>query len=151
MARATDVTRKIKREVERELWGRAAARCEFSDCNRLLYKSGVTQEPVNVAEMAHIYSFSKDGPRGWGPFTFNKSGLNDVANLMLACHDCHKLIDDDKKGEKYSAELLKRWKSEHETRVRIATGIPATKRSHVVFYGSRIGDENSPLQFALAH
>lgn len=49
------LTRAIKREVERELWGRAAARCEFSDCNRLLYKSPVTQEAVNLAEMAHIY------------------------------------------------------------------------------------------------
>lgn len=151
MAKPTDVTRRIKREVERELWGRAAARCEFSDCNRLLYKSGVTQESVNLAEMAHMYSFSKDGPRGWGPFTINKAGLNDVANLMLVCHDCHKLIDDDKKGEKYSADLLKRWKSEHETKVRIATGIPASKRSHVVLYGSRIGDENSPLHFGAAY
>src|ERR1035437_8343935 len=49
-----------------ELWGRAGARCEFSDCNRLLYKAPVTRERVNLAEMAHIYSFSKDGPRGRG-------------------------------------------------------------------------------------
>lgn len=144
------LTRAIKREVERELWGRAAARCEFNDCNRLLYKSSVTQEAVNLAEMAHIYSFSKDGPRGWGSFTRMPAALNDVANLMLVCHDCHKKIDQDKKGERYSADLLKKWKAEHETRVRIATGITANKRSHVVLYGSRIGDENSPLQTVVA-
>ena len=57
-----EVTRHIKAGVERELWGRAAARCQFSDCNRLLYKSPVTQESVNLAEMAHI-SFSKAGSR----------------------------------------------------------------------------------------
>lgn len=147
---AKEVTRHIKSEVERELWGRAAARCQFSDCNRLLYKSPVTQEPINLAEMAHIYSFSKVGPRGWGPFTSNPIGLNDVSNLMLTCHDCHKKIDQDKKGERYSADLLKKWKAEHETRVRIATGITASKRSHVVLYGSRIGDENSPLQNTVA-
>lgn len=145
-----EVTRHIKSEVERELWGRAAARCQFSDCNRLLYKSPVTQEPVNLAEMAHIYSFSKDGPRGWGPFKTNPVGLNDVSNLMLVCHDCHKKIDQDKKGERYSADLLRSWKEAHETRVRIATGISVNKKSHVVFYGSRIGDENSPLQTAAA-
>lgn len=144
------LTRAIKREVERELWGRAAARCEFGDCNRLLYKSPVTQEAVNLAEMAHIYSFSKDGPRGWGIFTRMPSALNDVGNLMLVCHDCHKKIDQDKNGERYTANLLKRWKAEHEARVRIATGISSNKKSHVVLYGSRIGDENSPLQTAVA-
>ncbi len=147
---AKEVTRHIKSEIERELWGRAAARCQFSDCNRLLYKSPITQEPVNLAEMAHIYSFSKYGPRGWGPFKSNLVGLNDVSNLMLVCHDCHKKIDQDKKGERYSADLLKKWKADHESRVRIATGALASKKSHVVLYGSRIGDENSPLQTAVA-
>ncbi|HYE19728.1 MAG TPA: SAVED domain-containing protein [Tepidisphaeraceae bacterium] len=150
MPKPKDVTRNIKIDVEREMWGRAAARCQFSDCNRLLYKHGVTQEPVNLAERAHIYSFSKRGPRGWGPFKFNRSGLNDVPNLMLVCHDCHKLIDDDKEGERYSADLLKRWKAEHEARVRLTTGIPPTKRTHVVLYGSRVGDENSPLTMGAA-
>lgn len=144
------LTRAIKREVERELWGRAAARCEFSDCNRLLYKSPVTQEPVNLAEMAHIYSFSKDGPRGWGIFTKVPAALNDVANLMLVCHDCHKKIDQDKNGERYSADLLKKWKAEHESRVRLVTGIAPGKKSHVVLYGARIGDESSPLQAGAA-
>jgi len=144
------LTRAIKREVERELWGRAAARCEFNDCNKLLYKSPVTQELVHLAEKAHIYSFSKDGPRGWGVFWKNPIGLNDVPNLMLVCHDCHLKIDQDEKGERYSADLLKKWKLEHEARVRIATGISPNKKSHVVLYGSRIGDENSPLQTAVA-
>lgn len=144
------LTRAIKSEVERELWGRAAARCEFDDCNRLLYKSPVTQEQVNLAEMAHIYSFSKHGPRGWGIFTRMPAALNDVGNLMLICHDCHKKIDQDKNGERYPADLLKRWKAEHESRVRTATGITANKRSHVVLFGSRIGDENSPLQKSVA-
>ena len=144
------LTRAIKREVERELWGRASARCEFSDCNRLIYKSPVTQEAVNLAEMAHIYSFSKAGPRGWGIFNRLPSALNEVENLMLVCHDCHKKIDQDKQGERYSADLLKKWKAQHEARVRIATGISANKKSHVILYGSRIGDESSPLQTAIA-
>ncbi len=61
-----EVTRYIKKEVERELWARAAGRCQFNGCNRILYKSPVTQERVNISEMAHIYSFSEAGPRGWG-------------------------------------------------------------------------------------
>lgn len=146
-----EVTRKIKKEVERELWGRAAARCQFDGCNKLLYKHSVTQEPVNLAEMAHIYSFSEDGPRGWGLFRLDRTGINDFHNLMLVCDGCHKLIDSDKLGVKYSAPLLKGWKEAHETRVRVATGITPEKRSHVVIYSTRIGDEGSPINMGMVY
>ena len=141
-----EVTRYIKKEVERELWARAAGRCQFNGCNRILYKSPVTQERVNISEKAHIYSFSQDGPRGWGPFQKNPESLNDVCNLMLMCHDCHKTIDQDTDGSKYSGSLLQQWKKEHEHRILIVTGIAVTRKSHVVFYGSNIGEQRSPLQ-----
>jgi len=86
------VTRPIDRKVERELWARAAARCQFSGCNKLLYKSAVTQESVNVSQNAHIYAFSENGPRGWGLFKTKPTSLNDVSNLMLMCYDCHKKL-----------------------------------------------------------
>jgi len=141
-----EVTRYIKREVERELWARAAGRCQFNGCNRILYRSPITQERVNISEKAHIYSFSEDGPRGWGPFKKKLQSLNDVGNLMLMCHDCHKTIDQDKDGSKYSGSLLQQWKKEHEHRVITVTGIAANRKSHVVFYGSNIGEQRSPLQ-----
>lgn len=148
MAKRTvkEVTRHIKKEVERELWARSAGRCQFNGCNRILYKSPVTQERVNISEKAHIYSFSEDGPRGWGPFKLKPQSLNDVSNLMLMCHDCHKTIDQDAEGSKYSASLLQEWKKEHEHRVTTVTGITANRKSHVVFYGSNIGEQRSPLQ-----
>jgi hypothetical protein len=141
-----EVTRHIKKTVERELWARAAGRCQFSGCNRILYNSPVTQEQVNISEMAHIYSFSNDGPRGRGIFKNNPQNLNNVENLMLMCHDCHKTIDKDKEGLKYSALLLQEWKKTHEFRVRTVTSIADDKKSHVVFYGSNIGKQKSPLQ-----
>lgn len=151
MGNVKDVSRHVKHEVERELWGRAAARCQFRGHNKLLYKHGLTQEPVNLAEKAHIYSFSEAGPRGWGRFRANRSGINDISNLLLVCHDCHKLIDEDKNGDVYTADLLKQWKHEHENRVVIASGMLPSVRSHVVLYGARIGDENSPLNMGLAY
>ena len=147
---ARDVTRYIKREVERELWARAAGRCQFQGCNRLIYRSPVTLERVNISEKAHIYSFSSEGPRGWGPFATNKSQLNDLANLLLVCHDCHKTIDQDLSGTRFPASLLIEWKRQHELRVRVVTGISPDKKSHVVLYGGKIGEENSPLQAELA-
>lgn len=142
-----EVTRHIKPTVERELWARAAGRCQFSGCNKFLYKSFVTQETVNLAQKAHIYSFSEKGPRGWGPFKLGLTGLNDISNLMLMCHSCHNKIDQDKKGIRYSPDLLIRWKTEHEQRVEIVTGIAPDKKSHIVLYGANIGSEKSPIEF----
>lgn len=71
-----------------------------------------------------------------------------LANLLLVCHE---LIDDDKEGVVYSADLLKRWKEEHEARVRVATEILPSKRSHVVFCSTRVGEEQSPLDMGIAY
>lgn len=141
-----EVTRYINRAIERELWARTAGRCQFDGCNRPVFKSPVTQEPVNISEKAHIYSFSEIGPRGWGSFVTNKKQLNEITNLMLVCHDCHKKIDQDKDGTRYSAELLIKWKDEHEKRIEIVTGVDPTKKSHVILYGANIGDQSSMMQ-----
>ncbi|TKS61677.1 MAG: HNH endonuclease [Nitrospira sp.] len=146
-----DVTRHIRRNVERELWARAAGRCQFSGCNRILYKSPVTQERVNISEKAHIYSFSCRGPRGRGTFNKNVRLLNEVGNLMLVCHDCHKKMDQEQDGGRYSADLLRQWKILHEKRVAIVTGVDPNKKSTVVLYGANIGDEKSPLRPLQAH
>lgn len=150
-ARLAQLTRNIKRTVERELWARAAGRCEFSGCNRILYRSPVTQENVNLSEKAHIYSFSSGGPRGQGPFKRRVHLLNSLANLLLVCHDCHFKIDKHKDGGRYSVDLLRRWKSEHEKRIAIVTGVAPHKKSTVVLYGANIGDESSPLHISQAH
>jgi hypothetical protein len=147
MTKDIKLTRSIDRATERELWARTGGRCEFRGCNKLLYKSSVTQERVNIAQMAHIYSFAETGPRGRGNFKKKTTGLNKVGNLILVCHGCHRKIDKDTKGVRYSATLLRGWKEEHETRIRIVTGIKSTQKSHVVFYHSRIGDERSPMEF----
>lgn len=145
---AKEITRHIKREVERELWARAAGRCQFNGCNRIVFKSPITQERVNISEKAHIYSFSEDGPRGWGPFVTNKRALNDISNLMLLCHDCHTTIDQDSEGTSYSAELLQEWKRAHEKRIAIVTGIDPSKKTHVVCYGANIGDHAAKIPTA---
>src|SRR5262245_29100238 len=114
---AKQVTRHIPPAVERLLWGRAAARCEFWGCNKALWKSPVTQESVNLAQKAHIYAFSSGGARGNKGLP--KKLLNDFDNLMLVCHGCHQKIDKDKDGGRYSVAVLREWKAAHERRVEI--------------------------------
>lgn len=145
------VSRSIPEGDQCELWGRAAGRCQFQGCNRPLFISEVTRERVNASQKAHIHSFSKDGPRGRGPFEKNATGLNGVANLMLLCYQCHRKIDRHKDGGRYNAGLLKEWKAAHERRVAIVTSIAPEKKSHVVLYGANIGERKIDVQPADAN
>ena len=138
----------VPRPLEAALWGLAAGRCEFNGCNRPLWKSGLTQEPVNIAEKAHIYAFSSGGPRGNEEIDADR--LNHFGNLMLVCHECHRAIDQEKDGGRYTAELLRKWKGDHERRIELACAIPLEKSSHVLLYGANIGDHTSPLRFGPA-
>ncbi len=142
----TEVTRNLKQKVVTALWARAAGRCEFNSCNRPLYKSPITQEQGNISEIAHIWSFSEKGPRGWSPSKSATKKLNKLSNLMLLCHDCHKIIDLDHDGVRYSVKLLRYWKEEHEKRIAIVSGVNPSKKSHIILYGANIGEEKSMLQ-----
>jgi hypothetical protein len=138
-----EVTRHIPHPVQLLLWGKAAGHCEFRGCNQILWRSPVTQEPVNIAEKAHIYAFSAGGSRG--NEGLKPEEINDIANLMLVCHACHRTIDKEKDGGRYTAALLQEMKSEHEARIERVTGIDPSHKSHVVLYGANIGDHDSPL------
>lgn len=97
------ITRKIKPITERMLWGVSAGVCEFKGCTRRLFTHHVTGENVNQSEKAHIYAFSKGGKRYWPLLKFSEK-INDIANLMLVCDGCHKLIDSE--DTNYTAEQL---------------------------------------------
>lgn len=141
-----DVTRKVKPEVTLLLWVLAGGRCQFRDCNELLYKSPVTQERVNRAQKAHIYSYSLVGSRGRGPYAQNAKGLNSTENLMLVCYGCHQKIDQKGGSTRYTAAQLQQWKQEHEARIVRVTGVNPKHKTHIVLYGSRIGEQDAPLQ-----
>lgn len=130
------------------LWGRAAGRCQFDGCNRELWKSPVTQERVNLAEKAHIYSFSADGPRGNRGVDGKR--LNALENLILVCDICHKTIDKNWSSDRYTVEQLQQWKAAHEARVARVTGIGPDKSSHILLFGSNIGDHQGPLHYRQA-
>ncbi len=136
-AQVREVTRHIPREISEVLWGRAAGRCQFRDCNCPLWKSPVTQEPVKLAERAHIYAFGGEGPRS--EKGFRTAGLNGLENLLLVCRNCHKTIDQHKDGGRYSAGVLKAMKREHESRVELVTGIFPKLRSQLLFYSTSVG------------
>lgn len=141
-------SREITRPVESMLWGRAAGRCEFEGCNQQLYKSKVTQEPVNVAQKAHIYAFSTGGPRGRKRGSTTQS--NGIENLMLVCGACHATIDKKWTQKRYTVAMLRKWKQAHERRVALVTDIGPDKRSHILLFHANIDAHRGPLQYRQA-
>ncbi len=142
-----DVTRHIPSWVQTLLWGRAAGRCEFTGCNRPLWKSDVTQETRNIAEKAHIRAFSGEGPRADDP-SWPELAVHDPANLLLLCHACHVTIDRVTGPERYTATRLRDMKQRHERRIEIVTAVAPGMASHVVTYGTFVGHHQALPTFA---
>ncbi|MFR3003903.1 MAG: hypothetical protein ACLTML_00425 [Blautia faecis] len=93
----------IPENVKRELWIKSGGRCEFRGCNKYLYKDGVTKQPRNLANIAHIVSWTPTGPRG----NQNSEKLaTDISNLMLTCSEHNNLIDDPRYVEMYPSRII---------------------------------------------
>ena len=125
----------IPENVKRELWIKSGGRCEFRGCNKYLYKDGVTKQPRNLANIAHIVSWTPTGPRG----NQNSEKLaTDISNLMLTCSEHNNLIDDPRYVEMYPVELLQQYKREHEERIYRVTGMGQEYGVHIIKMFSKI-------------
>jgi hypothetical protein len=71
-----------------------------------------------------------------------------MSNLILVCHGCHRKIDKERNGGRYSALLLQQMKAVHEQRIERVAGIAPEKTSHVLLYGANIGEYSSPLNYS---
>jgi hypothetical protein len=78
-----------------------------------------TGTPGYYAERAHIWAFSKRGPRGGGKN--RPTDIHHIDNLMLLCKDCHTKIDNE--PDVYSLEVLRKFKRDHEERIFGLTGL----------------------------
>lgn len=125
------------------LWAKAAGRCEYEGCNKLVYRDLLTKTEIRAADIAHVIAASPDGPRG-GPLSHSKQ--TDVRNLMLLCKKHHRLVDHEGETEHSIKELL-RMKQQHERRIEQQTEAKEDKQSHVLLYGANIGDKASPINF----
>ncbi len=90
--------------------------CAHPDCT----KKFIAEDGISiVSKICHIAAASEDGPR------FDKSMSDDerrsFENLILLCDEHHVMIDNKQNEDKYTTELLKKWKSDHETKIRELT------------------------------
>ncbi|MFE7404844.1 SAVED domain-containing protein [Isoptericola sp. NPDC057559] len=123
-------TRTIPERVARRVWVVAGGRCTF--CNRYLLSEEHTGQPVAVGQLAHIVGWTtKDGsPRGSDPLPLEDRNLED--NLILMCHDQHRVIDNRSLWDTYDAETLRMFKHAHERRIKQLTGLTEEDRSTVL-------------------
>lgn len=144
-----DVSRSIKPDTKLLLYVRAGGRCEFDGCNEYVLSHQLTHKTINLGQMAHIIAFSEDGPRGDGDGEKRPVDINNVDNLMLLCHRCHKLIDDHPK--EYSRETLVNYKKAHEERIFWLTSASPDRQTSVVILKSKIGEQIVKLSKAEIH
>lgn len=134
----------IPEKIKTQLWTLSGGRCEYSGCNKPLWRDDLTMTKMNKSYIAHIIADSSDGPRG---DKIRSSQLaQKFSNLMLMCDEHHRLIDkEDEAGHPES--LLIEMKKEHEKRIELLTSLIPPNKTHLVFYGSNIGNQGSPLSY----
>ncbi|WIY01836.1 SAVED domain-containing protein [Amycolatopsis mongoliensis] len=122
-------SRAIPERIARRVWVAAGGRCSM--CNRYLADEEFTSQDVMVGQLAHIvgWTTAAGSPRGSAPLPVGERNLAD--NLILLCHDQHKVVDDRSLWETYDTETLRGFKRRHERRIRKLTGL-ADDRSTTV-------------------
>lgn len=124
------------------LWGKAAGRCQYRGCNQALYRDDLTKAEFNTSYIAHIIADKPDGPRG--DKVLSEKLKADIENLMLLCDVHHRLVDiADVDG--HPVKLLTQMKAEHEGRIEALADIQDEMQSHILLYGAKVGDNDSPL------
>ncbi len=123
------------------IWGRAAGRCQFPGCNKLLIGDLIAgNNNLNTAYVAHIVAETESGPRG-DPIR-SPQLVDNPDNLMLMCDPHHRLIDREELAN-YPEDRLIAIKQSCEKRVELATDVAQNRASQVVRYGASIGINES--------
>lgn len=127
----------IKDSVRNALWARTAGRCTL--CNRrLLGDSRTYMHSVLLAELAHNVG-ATDGSRS--PRSAANDGSIDTEaeeNLLLLCHDCHKIIDHPEHIDLFPPEKLREIKESFERRIEMVTEQGGLTRTAALRVGSMI-------------
>ena len=101
-------------------------------CNRRLIDDGYTGVGVSVGQLAHIvgWSAASGSPRGADDLPLDER--DEEANLMLLCHDQHRVIDDHSMWNVFDADTLRSMKRRHEQRIEQLTAIADDDKTTVL-------------------
>jgi hypothetical protein len=120
---------------------RSGGYCANPSCRRDLFPPIAPGRIASIAELAHIIGQSQEGPRGQSDIPVE--ARDDGSNIVLLCPTCHEIVDDMSATDVFTAEVLQRWKQDHERRVRHGAAIPTfDTRSELNAAVARLLDEN---------
>ena len=101
----------IKEKDIKLLWGRAAGRCSFPECQlKLTQDKKLASRSYSLGEQAHIVGENKNAARGKSPLSIKER--DSYFNRILLCPTHHTIID--KNPEDYPIEKLHIMKAQHE-------------------------------------
>ena len=127
----------IPDKVRLEVWVKAGGRCQFHGCNKPLWRDDLTLKQMNRAYLAHIVA---DRPRGArGDPILSDQLKNKFSNIMLLCGDHHTLVDE-RPVTKYTVDVLRQFKADHEHRIERQTHMQSGTRTEIVRFAARIRD-----------
>lgn len=99
-------------KVKKVMAYRVGCRCSNPKCRRITYGPKESVEGyINIGVAAHICAAAPGGKR-YDPY-MSKEARSSIENGIWLCQSCSKLIDSD--DEKYTVEILHKWKKEAET------------------------------------
>ncbi|MFE2753869.1 SAVED domain-containing protein [Actinosynnema sp. NPDC059335] len=116
--------------VARQVWVAAGGRCTI--CNRYLLADPVTGQEVSIGQLAHIVGWSTAAGSPRGDHELPVGQRNSAENLMLLCHDQHRVIDHKGLWELFDVDTLRAMKRRHEERIRRPTGLNHDNRTTVL-------------------
>ena len=97
------------------LWAHSANRCYFPDCDFVCVEEAIdVASPRVSSHIAHIVARNDGGPRA-DP-SMSQKERNAHPNLILLCPNHHGVVDGDE--EKYTVQVLHRWKRSREEQTR---------------------------------
>ena len=137
---AKDKARQYKPTTIRRLDKLSGNQCAEPSCQKnLIAEDGQSI----ISKICHIEAASKNGPRWNANMTDDER--RDFSNLILLCDEHHTIIDNKVNEIKFPVSLLKKWKTEHESKIlklisesNILVKNPSALNVIVGFVGNRI-------------
>jgi hypothetical protein len=99
--------------VTNRLFALSGNQCAFPGCMNEVTDQEPGEQPVTLAQRAHIVGVGRQGPRSRAVRLADD--IDAVENLVLLCGEHHRIVD--AYPRIYSVEVLAKYKADHETRM----------------------------------
>lgn len=108
--------------TQRRLFAASAGYCQNPSCNNVLFVE-VPNSSYHIAEMAHVFAASDNGPRPQKVLTPEKRGA--FENLIVLCANCHTAVD--KAPQAFPDSMMLDWKRGHANKLQTLFGAVKVK------------------------